>query len=233
MKPYEFLLFDADGTLLDFDRSEYTAMEKLFARHGYPFSREVLEQYRAINSQLWRDYEQDKILKPVIHMTRFETLFRQLGLAGDGQAFNREYLDALSRECFLIDGAEEVCRALAPRFQLYVVTNGVSHVQRRRMEESGLGRWFRRLFISEELGVQKPRREFFEKAAAEIPGFSRERALIIGDSPTSDIAGGQAFGIDTCWFNPSGREAPGLSPTMEITSLRQLLPGGEFALPHL
>lgn len=220
---YEILLFDADGTLLDFDRSEHAAMEKVFARHGYPYSEEILRRYRAINSKLWRDYEQDKILKPVIHMTRFQELFSELGIDGDGAAFNREYLDALSAEHFTVDGALEVCRALSQRYRMYVVTNGVSHVQRRRMRESGLESCFSALFVSEELGVQKPRREFFEKAAAAIEGFDRARTLIIGDSPTSDIGGGQGFGLDTCWFNPSGRPAPVPPPTWEIRDLRELL----------
>ncbi len=219
---YELLLFDADGTLLDFDRSEHAAMRKVFARHGYPYSEELLQRYRAINSRLWRDYEKDRILKPVIHMTRFQQLFSEYGIEGDGAAFNREYLDALAAEHFTIDGAEEVCRALSQRFRLYVVTNGVSHVQRRRMRDSGLEAYFSALFVSEELGVQKPRREFFELASSAIGGFCREKALIIGDSPTSDIGGGQAFGLDTCWFNPSGRPAPVPPPTWEIHSLREL-----------
>lgn len=221
-RKYDVLLFDADGTLLDFDRSEHTAMEKVFARHGYPYSEEILQRYRAINSKLWRDYEQDKILKPVIHMTRFQELFRELGIDGDGAAFNREYLDALSAEHFTIDGAEEVCRALSHEYRMAVVTNGVSHVQRRRLRESELEPCFEALFISEEMGVQKPRRAFFELTAAAIEGFSRERTLIIGDSPTSDIAGGQGFGLDTCWFNPSGRPAPSPAPKWEIRSLREL-----------
>ena len=119
--------------------------------------------------------------------------------------------------------AEEVCRALSQRFRLYVVTNGVSHVQRRRMRDSGLEAYFSALFVSEELGVQKPRREFFELASSAIGGFCREKALIIGDSPTSDIGGGQAFGLDTCWFNPSGRPAPVPPPTWE-ESFRYRLP---------
>ena len=223
-KRYEILLFDADGTLLDFDRSEHAAMEKIFARHGYPYSEETLLRYREINSRLWRDYEQDRILKPVIHMTRFEELFRQLSIDGDGGAFNREYLDALSAEHFTIDGAEEVCAALSGRYRMYVVTNGVSHVQRRRMRESGLEQYFSGLFISEEMGVQKPKREFFELVSQAVESFTPEKTLVIGDSPTSDVKGAQGFGLDVCWFNPAGRPAPSPAPTQEIRSLRELLP---------
>ena len=223
-KRYEILLFDADGTLLDFDRSEHAAMEKIFARHGYPYSEETLMRYREINSRLWRDYEQDRILKPVIHMTRFEELFRQLSIDGDGAAFNREYLDALSAEHFTIDGAEEVCAALSGRYRMYVVTNGVSHVQRRRMRESGLEQYFSGLFISEEMGVQKPKREFFELVSQAVESFTPEKTLVVGDSPTSDVKGAQGFGLDVCWFNPSERPAPSPAPTQEIRSLRELLP---------
>lgn len=223
-REYDVLLFDADGTLLDFDRSEHAAMEKVFARHGYPYGEDTLARYRAINSRLWREYEQDKILKPVIHMTRFETLFSELGIDGDGPSFNREYLDALSAEHFTVDGAEEVCRALSQRYRMFVVTNGVSHVQRRRLKESGLERYFEGLFISEELGVQKPRRAFFELVSQAVEGFSRERTLVIGDSPTSDVGGAQGFSLDVVWFNPNGRPAPEPAPTREIHALRELLP---------
>ena len=223
-KRYEILLFDVDGTLLDFDRAEHAAMEKIFARHGYPYSEETLLRYREINSQLWRDYEQDRILKPVIHMTRFEQLFREFSIEGDGAAFNREYLDALSAEHFTIDAAEEVCAALSGRYRMYVVTNGVSHVQRRRMRESGLEQYFSDLFISEEMGVQKPKREFFELVSHAVENFAPEKTLVIGDSPTSDVKGAQGFGLDACWFNPAGRPAPSPAPTQEIRSLRELLP---------
>lgn len=222
-KRYEILLFDVDGTLLDFDRAEHAAMEKIFARHGYPYSEETLLRYREINSQLWREYEQDRILKPVIHMTRFEQLFREFSIEGDGAAFNREYLDALSAEHFTIDGAEEVCASLSGRYRMYVVTNGVSHVQRRRMRESGLEQYFSDLFISEEMGVQKPKREFFELVFHAVENFAPEKTLVIGDSPTSDVKGAQGFGLHACWFNPAGRPVPSPAPTWEIRSLRELL----------
>lgn len=222
-KRYDTLLFDADGTLLDFDRSEHAAMEKVFARHGYPYSEETLLRYRAINSRLWRAYEKDQILKPVIHMTRFEELFRELSIDGDGAAFNREYLDALAAEHFTMDGAEEVCQALSGRYRMYVVTNGVSHVQRQRLRDSHLEPYFSGLFISEEMGVQKPKRKFFELTAQAIPAFAPEQTLVIGDSPTSDVGGAQGFGLDVCWFNPAGRPTPSPSPTFVIRSLRDLL----------
>ena len=121
-------------------------------------------------------------------------------------------------------GFEEVCRALSQRYRMFVVTNGVSHVQRRRLKESGLERYFEGLFISEELGVQKPRRAFFELVSQAVEGFSRERTLVIGDSPTSDVGGAQGFSLDVVWFNPNGRPAPEPAPTREIRALRELLP---------
>ncbi len=221
---YDVLLFDADGTLLDFDRSERAAMEELFARHGYPYDGSVLERYRAINSRLWSEYEKDLIPKPQIHKTRFQELFTVLGIEGDGPSFNEEYLDALSSHCFTMGGALEVCRALARLYRLYVVTNGVTRVQRRRLRESGLETCMSGVFVSEQMGVQKPKRAFFEQAAGQIEGFSASRTLIIGDSPTSDMAGGRGFGLDTCWFNPNGRPPLTPPPTFEIHSLRELPP---------
>ena len=123
----------------------------------------------------------------------------------------------------LFEGAEAVCRKLAERFDLYIVTNGFRHIQSGRLAGSPLLPLLKHVFISEDIGVEKPDPRFFDYVAEYIPNFKREAAIVIGDSLSSDILGGIQSGIDTCWYNPEGKIAPNeLSITHVISSLDQL-----------
>lgn len=224
MKTYTAILLDMDGTLLDFEKCESNALETIFARYGYPYSPEIRSRYNTINSRLWKEYEEGTISKSIIHSTRFEELFQEIGIQGDGLAFNQEYLAELGKNWYPIDGAREVCRLLSSRFRLYLATNGVGMAQRSRAQGSGILPYLEGMFISQEIGAQKPLTAFFEYAASHISGFRKEETLIVGDSLTSDMKGGLNFGLDVCWFNPRRLENPGLPLTYEIHSLWELPP---------
>lgn len=223
MKPYDVLLFDADGTLLDFKKTEYQALSQVFEQHGYTLTQEIRQVYEGINRRLWDDYEKNLITRDTVLFTRFQQLFAQVGIAGDGREFENDYRCFLNRGHDLVDGALELCKALCGQYRLYIVTNGTSETQFRRLEESGLAPWFREIFVSEAAGFQKPRKGFFDYTFGRIPNFQPETALIIGDSLTSDILGGNNAGIDTCWYNPDRVPLPeGFRVTLEIASLSEL-----------
>ena len=221
---YNTILMDMDGTLMDFDACESKALETVFARHGYPYSPEIRRLYNGINSRLWKEYEKGSTTKAIIKSTRFSELFQLIGVKGDGAAFNIEYLDELGKNWFPIEGCFELCRILSSHFRLYMATNGVSRTQRNRVKGCGLEPFFSGMFISEEIGVQKPLSGFFEYAASHIPGFKKEETLMVGDSLTSDMKGGIDFGLSTCWFNRKHAENPGFPITYEIHSLLELPP---------
>ncbi len=219
----KFLLFDADRTLLDFSASERNSLAKAFADYGLPFSDEVYQFHLKHNAKLWEDYEKGLIDRETVLYTRFVRLFAHFGYQADGVAFEDCYRHHLERSCELLPDALEVVQTLTRTHLLYLVTNGVSSTQRMRMRDSGLAPYFQELFISEEIGWQKPRREFFDYCFAHIPDFQREQALIIGDSLTSDIRGGNQAGIETCWFNPEGAENNAdVQVDYEIRSLKEL-----------
>ena len=135
------------------------------------------------------------------------------------------YEGYLAEGHWFIPGAEALLEQLAPRYDLYLASNGTAEVQYRRLKSAGIVSRFRGIFISQELGADKPSPAFFEKCFAAIPGFSREAAVMVGDSLTSDIRGGRGAGIRTCWFNPHGRPArQDIVPDYEITALNQLPP---------
>lgn len=219
----KFLLFDADRTLLDFAASEKNALAKTFAEYQLPFTDAVYQWHLVNNAKLWEDYEKGIIDRKIVLYTRFVRLFQQFGYVGDGAAFEDSYRHNLDHACDLLPDALEVVQTLSRTHQLYIVTNGVASTQENRLRDSGLAPYFRDIFISELIGSQKPQRAFFEHCFARIPAFDPAEALIIGDSLTSDIKGGNLADIDTCWFNPSRAENhTDARVDVEIHSLKEL-----------
>ncbi len=221
---YTTLLFDADNTILDFNKTEYMGLTETFARYGLPFNTEIFRIYEKINHQLWADFEKGKVDKPTLLATRFRKTFDVLGITGVPEEFEEEYQLSLGRGAYPIEGIEDILRQLIKTHRMYVVTNGVLATQVNRMKKSGLDRYFEALFISDAIGFQKPQKEYFDYVFAHIPNFCPEETLLIGDSLNSDILGGIRAGIDTCWYNPKGAaHPPELSPTYIITDLKELL----------
>ncbi|HWO76665.1 MAG TPA: YjjG family noncanonical pyrimidine nucleotidase [Bacillus sp. (in: firmicutes)] len=223
MKKYKTLFFDLDDTLLDFEAAEDAALQSLFKDQNLQLSPEIKANYQKINQALWKAYEEGKIDRDEVINTRFSLLFKEYGLEVDGAEIEKNYRRYLEEGHQLIDGALELISKLQNHFDLYVVTNGVSQTQYKRLTNSGLHPLFKDIFVSEDTGYQKPMKEFFDYVFARIPEFSAEQGLIIGDSLTSDIKGGYLSGMDTCWFNPTKKpNHTDIIPTYEIKELREL-----------
>lgn len=220
---YDFLLMDADGTLMDFERAETCAIEETMIRHGLPFSPEILALYSGINKKCWEEFERGEITKQTLLVERFRRLFERLHVTADPAVVRLTYQAELGKGAYMLPGAKELCRRLSRTHKLYILTNGVSATQHSRFALCGLDKLADAVFVSEDLGSQKPARDYFERVFARIPGFSRERALMVGDSLTSDIQGGINAGVDTCWYNPGGIPRPReMDITYEIRRLREL-----------
>lgn len=211
---YDIILFDADGTLMDFHRSEAEALREVMVAHGVDPTEENITLYSKKNRELWKMLELGKIEKDVLVYRRFELLLEATGVTGDAKKMSADYIDALCNKGYLIDGAEKLCRELLGKVRMYIVTNGVEKTQRGRYAICGIDDCFGDIFISGAIGAEKPSPVFFEYVADHIEGFDKSRTLIVGDSLTSDMRGGINFGIDTCWYNPAGEECP---PDMKLT----------------
>ena len=205
---YTTVLFDSDETLLDFKKSEKEAITGALAFAGVTADSEMIDEYSKINKSLWKLLEKGEIKKEELKYRRFEIFFDKYGVSGDPKATANKYMELLSKRGYLLEGADALCESLSKKTDLYMVTNGIKFIQEGRLADSGITCYFKNIFISEDAGFDKPRIEFFEYVAQRIPGFSRGNTLIVGDSLTSDIAGGINYGIDTCWYNPKGEEAP-------------------------
>lgn len=228
MQRYDLILLDADRTLFDFDRAQaealrYAVSETLHAQ-DVPYTEETLIQYRAISDKLWSLYEKGGITQKELQTKRFDELYSLFNITGDAEASNRRYLDILGEGAYLLDGAEELCKKLSRSCRLCIVTNGVSRSQHRRLEKSEIRPYISDIFVSEDLGCQKPQKQFFDIVFQSLKGFTKGRTIILGDSLASDILGGNNAAIDTCWFNPKGLAASSISFTYEIRELLDFYP---------
>ena len=197
-----FVLMDLDDTILDFHKAEAVAIEKTFRLLGAEATPELIRRYSEINQRQWERLELGEIDRRQVLTGRFELLFRELGMELDGQQAQDLYEELLSIGHWFMPGAEALLEALYGKYRLFIVSNGTPVVQHGRLKSSGIGRYFEGIFISEEIGATKPAREFFDICAGKIPGFDRQRAIILGDSLSSDIRGGINSGIRSCWYNP-------------------------------
>ena len=224
MKKYDIFLFDADGTLYDYDLAEAHALKSMFHQSGFPYSEEIRMTYRKINQEVWDLFEKGELTKDVLQTLRFDRLFAEIGVDYDAHIFNEKYLFELGKGSFLIKGTLEICEAIAAfDKKIFIVTNGILATQEARIKHSLIAHYISDSFVSEHIGFQKPDIRYFEYVFAHIPKIDKNKILIIGDSLSADIAGGNLAGIDTCWFNESlTKNQTDIKPTYEINSLKEL-----------
>jgi 2-haloacid dehalogenase len=220
---YEWLLFDADGTLFDYDRAESAALGQVFRKIGVSFDPGYLAAYRRINQALWQAVEKGEITPSMVKVRRFELLLDTIGVAYSPDAFSRHYLECLATCSELVEDAQEVLQALHRKHRIAIVTNGLKEVQRGRLTLSPIHHHISEIIISEEIGFSKPAREFFDVAFARLGHPPKREVLMIGDGWASDVEGAVRYGIDACWYNPGRKPRPAKAEiTREIASLREL-----------
>lgn len=220
---YSCLLFDVDGTLLDFKAAEQEAIAGTLQQFELPADEAAVARFSAINAALWDELEKGKIKKDKLVVRRFAQFLEETGSQGDPVRLNNEYMTRLSAAAPMFPGADELLRDLAEFATLAVVSNGNQKVQMQRLEKCGLLPYFDEIFVSEKLGVTKPSPKFFDSALRRLGVKKKERVLVIGDSLAADIKGGQNAGLATCWVNFEEAENPtGIEPTYTVQSYPQL-----------
>ena len=221
---YKIILFDADGTLYDFDKAAVEALKSSFKKYSLEWTTNTFSIYEEVNKKIWNDFEKGLITTKEIKTERFKRFFDIIDVNNvDSIKFSEDYLEFLSQNNYLLEGAEDIVKWSSEKFDLAIVTNGLASVQNPRFKSSELRKYFKHIIISEEIGFAKPKNEIFDYSFNLLNNPRRENVIIIGDNLTSDIKGGEDYGIDTCWFNPAkANNDSGIIPTFEIANLNEL-----------
>ena len=216
------VLWDIDGTLLSFKLAERAAIRNCFAKFGLgEITDEMLAEYSQINAKYWKRLELGELTKPQVLRGRFEEFFAAYGLdTGCVDDFNAEYQVRLGETVVFNDNGKELVQRLRGKVKQYAVTNGTLVAQRGKLKNSGLDELLDDVFISDVIGVEKPGIGFFDAVFAAIGPYEHDEVLIVGDSLTSDIRGGNNAGILCGWYNPGGEPVPeGLRVDYDIRDL--------------
>ena len=219
----EFLFLDLDDTILDFQKAERLAISRTFRSFGLEPTEQVLERYHVINRLHWERLERGELTRDQVLTGRFQMLFEELGIPAQPQAIAKGYEHNLGLGPYFLPGAKEALDTLRGKYRLFLASNGTASVQHSRLTSAGLYPYFEEVFVSQALGANKPSRAFFDACAARIPGYDPRKALMVGDSLTSDILGGINAGMKTCWVCPRGAQGrPDIVPDYRIEALSQL-----------
>ena len=218
----EFLFLDLDDTILDFQKAEHIAISKTLAEFGLPGEAEVLRRYSVINKAHWEALERKEMTRDEVVVGRFRVLFREYGIDVDARRVADRYEANLSVGHWFLPGAPEALERLSRRYKLYLASNGTARVQAGRLKSANISHYFQQIFVSQEIGANKPDILYFQRCFDRIPGFDPARAMMVGDSLTSDILGGIRAGIATCWVNPHHKDSGSVTPDHQIESLSQL-----------
>jgi len=223
---HTLFLFDLDDTLLDFKASEQRSFARTLAQFGVDGDIDALfRDYQAINLALWRRFEAGTVSKDFLKVERFRAAFDTHGLDLDPDAASRLYLTSLANTVVLVDGAVELCAALAAVGEVGIVTNGIHHIQNSRIASSGLQPHVSFVSTSEACGHAKPDSRFFDYAVAMARRYRQHETIVIGDRLDADILGANRYGIESCWFNPGRLANETLArPTCEVAGLHAVLP---------
>ena len=221
---YQWLLFDADNTLWDFDAAEAHALERTLVERDIEWSQEILATYQLINRSAWDDYENGRLPKEQLRDIRFRRLLEHYRHDHPAEELSLSYRNYLAASHHLLEGALTVLEKVSNTYQLGLITNGLQEVQRPRLANTGIAPYFEFIAISDEIGCAKPDAAFFEYAHRAMGNPDPKSVLVIGDNPNADIAGARAYGYDACWLRrPGAADRKSLDETFRIRDIRELL----------
>ena len=224
MPKYDWLLFDLDNTILDFSESSRLAFAKVYNQlNTNKELKDVYTLYKGINHSIWKEREAGLISHTELKTKRWKLLCDAIRVTADADKLNNIYFEEIKVNALFVDGVEELLPVLYKKYRLMVVTNGLSEVQWSRIEDKNLNDYFEHIVISDEIGTAKPDKKFFHHCAGLIGHPSRDRVLVIGDTPMSDIKGGNDYGYDTCWYNHNNIDNDGQVATFTISHMKDFI----------
>lgn len=220
---YDWLLFDLDNTILNFTKAMDYAFEKTLVDYEIPQDEPLMPVYKVINKQCWKELEEGLITQDELRYLRFERFIKRINSDINSTDFANSYHANLSDKIFWLENAQELIRKWSKKYNLALVTNGFKEIQRARLVKMDMDDCFKHIVISDEIGSSKPHQAFFDYTFSKIGKVDKERVIIIGDNPGSDIQGGMDYGIHTCWINANDNPLPeGIKPNYTIKKLSDL-----------
>lgn len=220
----KYVLLDLDNTLIDFTKCARHAIEEGFSKYGLPYRDETFPIFLRENCKIWRRHESGEVPKDYISKNRWNIIFSYLGISFDGEVFERFFEGRIGETAYPVDEAQELLEYLYGKYEIFIVSNGFRAVQHNRIKIIDFGRFFSGVIVSEDTGAAKPSKKFFDYCFENIDGISKDNCILIGDSLSADISGGNAYGLKTVWFDLFSQDEPteASQPTYRVHALREI-----------
>lgn len=219
----KIILIDLDNTLIDFNECARHSIINAFSELGFTYTDKVFETFITENVKIWKRLEKGEITKPQLRADRWNIILGKLGIDFDGTVLEEMFENGVAKGAYAVDGAYELLDHLKDKYKLYIVSNGFRFVQESRLKIGNFEKYFCDVFVSEDIGIPKPAKEFFDYCFEKLGNPHKNDTILIGDSLTADIIGGINYGIDTVWFNKNNEPlSDNIKPTHTVNTLKEI-----------
>lgn len=219
----KIILIDLDNTLIDFNECARHSIINAFSELGFTYTDKVFETFITENVKIWKRLEKGEITKPQLRADRWNIILKKLGIDFDGTVLEEMFENGVAKGAYAVDGAYELLDYLKDKYKLYIVSNGFRFVQESRLKIGNFEKYFCDVFVSEDIGIPKPAKEFFDYCFEKLGNPDKNDTILIGDSLSADIIGGINYGIDTIWFNKNNEPLPNnIEPTYTVNTLKEI-----------
>lgn len=217
------VLLDIDNTLIDFNECARHSIIEIFNNFNLPYCDKVFETFTNENIKIWKRLENGEITKSYLRANRWNIILEKLNIVADGPEIEELFEKGIANSAYEVQGAKELLGYLYKKHQLCVVSNGFRAVQENRLNISGFTKYFDKMFFSEDIGINKPQKEFFDYCFNSLDNPEKEDVILIGDSISADIIGGINYNIKTIWFNKKNENCPdNVKPTYIVRALAEI-----------
>lgn len=227
-KRYKNIFFDLDDTLWAFSENARDTFEEMYLKHNFNRYFDSFSHYYSLyqkrNEELWAEYAEGKVTKEELNELRFLYPLQAVGVNDPRLSvqFSNDFFSVIPTKKKLMPGAVEVLEYLSPRYNLYILSNGFRELQSRKMNASGILKYFKKIILSEDIGVMKPYPEIFHFALSATQSELRD-SIMIGDSWKADIAGAKGVGMDCVFYNAKNETGQEFRSTYEVEELVELM----------
>ena len=219
----KILLIDLDNTLIDFNECARHSIMNAFEKLGFDYSPVVFDTFIEENVKIWKRLERGEITKPQLRANRWNIILARLGIEFDGTILEEMFENGVAQGAYAVTGAYDLLDYLKDKYEMYIVSNGFRYVQESRLKIGDFNKYFNNIFVSEDIGIPKPAKEFFDYCFKSLDNPDKTDVILIGDSLSADIKGGNDYGIDTIWFNKNGEDNLSLvKPTYIVNELNEI-----------